>query len=164
MSSEDEPPEEFDPEFDPEEPAELEDDEELEQAGFDEDEDDEERSEPEVTIEVSGLSLYTHFGVSAAEREIGQRLVVDLRLDVGECDATVTDRVEDTVDYGQVCEAVNFVAQQREYRTLERFCTAVADRLLERYELQSVWVKAAKPEPPIALSVGEVSVEVWREA
>jgi hypothetical protein len=27
-----------------------------------------------------------------------------------------------------------------------------------------VWVKAAKPEPPIALSVEEVSVEVWREA
>jgi len=25
-------------------------------------------------------------------------------------------------------------------------------------------VKAAKPEPPIALSVDEVSVEVWREA
>jgi dihydroneopterin aldolase/dihydroneopterin aldolase/2-amino-4-hydroxy-6-hydroxymethyldihydropteridine diphosphokinase len=27
-----------------------------------------------------------------------------------------------------------------------------------------VWVKAAKPGPPIALSVDEVSVEVWREA
>ena len=56
------------------------------------------------------------------------------------------------------------VAQQRSYRTLERLCTAVADRLLERYEPHAVWVKAAKPEPPIALPVGEVSVEVWREA
>jgi dihydroneopterin aldolase len=27
-----------------------------------------------------------------------------------------------------------------------------------------VWVKAAKPEPPLALPVTEVSVEVWREA
>jgi dihydroneopterin aldolase/dihydroneopterin aldolase/2-amino-4-hydroxy-6-hydroxymethyldihydropteridine diphosphokinase len=26
-----------------------------------------------------------------------------------------------------------------------------------------VWVKAAKPEPPMALPVSEVSVEVWRE-
>ncbi|HLH15559.1 MAG TPA: dihydroneopterin aldolase [Solirubrobacteraceae bacterium] len=137
---------------------ELEDDTELE------DEDDEDRPEPEVTIEVSGLSLYTHMGVTAAEREIGQRLLVDVRLDVGECDATVTDRIEDTVDYGEVCEQINLIAQQREYRTLERFCAAVADRLIERYELHSVWVKAAKPEPPIALAVGEVSVEVWREA
>jgi dihydroneopterin aldolase len=127
-------------------------------------EDHEGHPEPEVTIEISGLSLFTHVGVSAAEREIGQRLLLDVRLDVGECDATVTDRIEDTVDYAEVCDTVNLVAQQRSYKTLERLCTAVADRLLERYEAHAVWVKAAKPEPPIALPVSEVSVEVWREA
>jgi dihydroneopterin aldolase len=134
---------------------------------FDEvEEDDEEEGhpEPEVTIEVSGLSLFTHVGVTAAEREIGQRLLLDLRLDVGECDATVTDRIEDTVDYAQVCEMANLVAQQRSYKTLERLCAAIADRLLERYDASTVWVKAAKPEPPMALPVSEVSVEVWREA
>ena len=149
--------EEPDPSADPDR---LEDDEEPED-GFDDD--DEGHPEPEVTIEISGLSLYTHMGVTEAEREIGQRLIVDLRLDIGESDATVTDRIEDTVDYGQVCELVYLVSQQREYRTLERFCAAVADRLVDRYELHAVWVKAAKPEPPIALNVGEVSVEVWRE-
>ncbi len=87
-----------------------------------------------MTIEVSGLSLFTHVGVTAAEREVGQRLLLDLRLDVGECDATVTDRIEDTVDYAQVCEMANLVAQQRSYKTLERLCTAIADRLLERYD------------------------------
>jgi 7,8-dihydroneopterin aldolase/epimerase/oxygenase len=116
-----------------------------------------------VTVEVSGLSLYTHHGVSAAEREIGQRLVVDLRMDVGESDATLTDRIEDTVDYGEVCQEVALVAQQRSYRTLERLCAAIADRLLDRFGLESVWVKASKPEPPIPLPVDEVSVEVWRE-
>ncbi len=121
-------------------------------------------SEPEVTVEVSGLSLYTHHGVSEAEREVGQRLVLDLRLDVGESDATVTDRVDDTVDYAEVCQEVALVAQQRSYRTLERLCAAVADRLLERFHAHSVWVKASKPEPPIALPVEEVSVEVWRES
>jgi 7,8-dihydroneopterin aldolase/epimerase/oxygenase len=128
------------------------------------DEDEEEGSEPEVTIEISGLSLFTHVGVTAAEREVGQRLLLDLRLDVGECDATLTDRIEDTVDYGQVCDVANLVAQQRTYKTLERLCTAIADRLLERWPANAVWVKAAKPEPPLALPVTEVSVEVWREA
>lgn len=117
----------------------------------------------EVTIEVRGLSLYTHHGVSAAEREVGQRLVVDLRLEVGDCDATVTDMVEDTVDYGEVCTTVALVAQQRSYKTLEALCSAVADRLLEQYSADEVWVKAAKPEPPIPLPVEEVSVEVWRQ-
>jgi len=128
------------------------------------DEGEEGRSEPEVTIEISGLSLFTHVGVTAAEREVGQRLLLDIRIDVGDCDATITDRIEDTIDYGQVCEAANLVAQQRSYKTLERLCTAIADRLLERYEAVAVWVKAAKPEPPLPLPVGEVSVEVWRES
>jgi dihydroneopterin aldolase len=127
-------------------------------------ENDEEPSEPVVTIEISGLSLFTHHGVSEAEREVGQRLVLDLRLEVGECDATVTDRVEDTIDYAEVCQVVALAAQQRSYKTLERLCTAIADRLLERYDAESVWVKAAKPEPPIPLPVEEVSVEVFREA
>jgi dihydroneopterin aldolase len=127
-------------------------------------EDEDEASEPEVTIEISGLQLYTHHGVTAAEQEIGQRLVFDLRLDVGNCDATLTDRIEDTVDYGLVCQEVALAAQQRSYKTLERLATAVADRLLDRFDAEAVWVKAAKPEPPIPLPVDEVSVEVWREA
>jgi len=130
---------------------------------YDELDDDEGAPETVVSIEVVGLSLFTHHGVTDAEREIGQRLIIDLRFDVGECDATVTDRVEDTVDYGEVCQVVALVAQQRSYRTLERLCSAIADRLLGDFEAESVWVKAAKPEPPIPLPVEEVSVEVWRE-
>jgi 7,8-dihydroneopterin aldolase/epimerase/oxygenase len=117
-----------------------------------------------VTIEIAGLSLYTHHGVTEAEREVGQRLVLDLRLDLGESDATVTDSLQDTVDYGEVCQLVALIAQQRSHNTLERLCSTIADRLLGDYELDSVWVKATKPEPPIPLSVDEVSVEVWREA
>ena len=149
---------------DPDAPVDPEDDDDLDAEDERWEEDDEGARHTEVTIEVSGLSLYTHHGVSAAEREIGQRLVLDIRLEVGECDATVTDMVEDTVDYGEVCNVVALVAQQRSYKTLERLCSAIADRLLDDYEAEEVWVKAAKPEPPIALAVQEVSVEVWRQA
>src|SRR6266700_1582708 len=91
----------------------------------DEEGDDQGHPEPEVTIEISGLSLFTHVGVTAAEREVGQRLLLDVRIDVGECDATVTDRIEDTVDYSKVSEMPNLVAQQRSYKTLERLCTVI---------------------------------------
>ena len=131
----------------------------LDDEGFDE----EQGPQTEVTIEVRGLSLYTHHGVSDAEREVGQRLVLDLRLDVGETDATVTDSIEDTVDYAEVCQLVALIAQQRSHKTLERLCSTIANRLLDDYQLEGVWVKATKPEPPIPLSVDEVSVEVWRE-
>ena len=137
--------------------------EDLEDA-YDDDDEDDEAPQTEVTIEVTGLSLYTHHGVSAAEREVGQRLVLDLRLEIGESDATVTDMVDDTVDYGTVCERVALVAQQRSYKTLERLCSAIADRLLSEFDAEEVWVKATKPEPPIPLPVESVSVEVWRQS
>jgi 7,8-dihydroneopterin aldolase/epimerase/oxygenase len=127
--------------------------------------DDDERSSgsPAVSIEIAGLSLYTRHGVSEAERELGQRLVFDVSFELDECDATVTDRIEDTIDYGEVCEQVALAAQERSYKTLERLCAAVADRLLDRFGAESVRVKATKPEPPIPLPVDEVSVEVWKE-
>ncbi len=129
----------------------------------DEDEDEDDVPDTPVSIEISGLSLYTHHGVSAAEREVGQRLVLDITLDMLRNDATTTDDVADTVDYGEVCQLAALIAQQRSYRTLERLATAIADRLLDDFDVHSVMVKASKPEPPIPLPVDEASVTVWRE-
>jgi 7,8-dihydroneopterin aldolase/epimerase/oxygenase len=138
-------------------------DDEHEHDGLDADEDDDELVEPSVRVEITGLSLYTHHGVDEAERAVGQRLLFDLSFELEECDATVTDRVEDTVDYADVCQQVALAAQERSYKTLERLCSAVADRMIERYGAEAVTVRASKPEPPIALPVEEVSVEVFKE-
>ena len=96
-------------------------DDELDDDALDEDR---QASSPAVTIEISGLSLYTRHGVHEAERELGQRLVFDVSFELDECDATVTDRLEDTVNYADVCEQVALGAQERQYRTLERLCAA----------------------------------------
>jgi dihydroneopterin aldolase len=140
----DDEPERLGPEEDQEEPGDL--------------------GEPSVRVEITGLSLYTHHGVEEAEREVGQRLVFDLSFELGDCDATVTDRLEDTIDYADVCQQVALAAQERSYKTLERLCSAVADRMIDRYGAEAVTVRASKPEPPIALPVEEVSVEVWKES
>jgi 7,8-dihydroneopterin aldolase/epimerase/oxygenase len=119
--------------------------------------------EPLVTVEISGLSVYTNHGVGDAEREVGQRLIFDVSFALDECDATATDRLDDTIDYADVCAQVALTAQARSYRTLERLCAVVAERLLDRYNTGSVSVRAAKPEPPMALPVDEVAVELTKE-
>src|SRR3979409_993941 len=99
---------------------------------------DEGESAESVTVEITGLSLYTHHGVTEAEREVGQRLVLDRRLARGDPDSPITDSMEDTVDYAEVCELVALIAQQRSHKTLERLCSTIADRLL-----------AARPRPTL---------------
>ena len=75
----------------------------------------------------------------------------------------MTDEVEDTIDYGDVCQFVALAASERSFKTLEALCSAIADRLIDRYGATAVSVRAAKPEPPIPLPVEEVAVEVWKE-
>ena len=116
-----------------------------------------------VDVEVQGLSIYTHHGVSDAEQEIGQRLEFDVTFDVPHCDAVLTDRVEDTIDYGDVADIVTLAATERSYRTLERLGHVVGERIMERYGCERVRVRAAKPEPPLPLAIEEVAVEVLVE-
>jgi 7,8-dihydroneopterin aldolase/epimerase/oxygenase len=119
--------------------------------------------ESRVEVELRGLSIYTHHGVSEAEQEIGQRLEFDISFDVPSCDAVLTDRIEDTADYGEACDIVALAATERSYRTLERLAQVVGERLMERYGSESVRVRAAKPEPPLPLAIQEVAVEVVHE-
>jgi dihydroneopterin aldolase len=125
--------------------------------------DHEESTQPTVEVEIRGLSIYTHHGVTDAEQEVGQRLDFDLTFDVPECDAVLTDRIEDTVDYSEVCDIVALAATEKSYRTLERLCQVVASRLMERFDCESVHVRAAKPEPPLPYQVQEAGVEVTLE-
>lgn len=119
--------------------------------------------ESRVEVDLRGISIYTHHGVSDAEQEVGQRLEFDLTFDVPDCDAVLTDRIEDTIDYSEVCDIVALAATERNYRTLERLAQVVGERLIERYGCESVRVRAAKPEPPLPISIQEVGVEVTQE-
>ena len=123
----------------------------------------EESEDTAVSIDITGLSIYTHHGVSKAEQEVGQRLLVDVSFELSICDATVTDSLDDTVDYGAVCQEVWLVAQNRSYKTLERLGSAICDHLMDHFGVDSVIVRCTKPQPPIPLPVGDVAVEVWKE-
>src|SRR3954462_8334697 len=119
--------------------------------------------ESSVEGELRSLSIYTHHGVTEAEQEVGQRLEFDVTFDVPDCDAVLTDRLEDTVDYAEGCDILPPAATGRTYRTLERLAQVVGQRLMERYGCESVRVRAAKPEPPLPLAIQEVAVEVVQE-
>ena len=85
--------------------------------------------ESRVEVDLRGLSIYTHHGVSDAEQEVGQRIEFDLSFDVPDCDAVLTDRIEDTVDYSEVCDIVALAATERSYSTLERLAQVSRPRL-----------------------------------
>lgn len=115
---------------------------------------------PIPVIRLNGLALYTHHGVADAEREIGQRMIFDLELVPETCDATESDQVDGTVDYGQVTELVAALATGDRYRTLERLVTVIGQAVLDRFPAASVTVRATKPVPPVPFTMDGASVEI----
>jgi dihydroneopterin aldolase len=88
-------------------------------------------------------------------------MVFDLELRLAQCGATGTDRLEGTVDYGEVTEELVAAATSQSYLTLERLTTVIGERLLDRFApVVSVTVRATKPEPPIPVVMDGASVEV----
>jgi dihydroneopterin aldolase len=113
-----------------------------------------------IRVELSGISVYTHHGVTEAEREIGQRLEIDVALEVEEASATHTDELDGTVDYSAACDIAVEAATETSYRTLERLAQVIGERLVERLGAKAATVRASKPEPPLEHITGAATVEL----
>src|SRR4051794_34075978 len=111
--------------------------------------------ESSAEVELRGLSIYTHHGVSEAEQEVGQRLEFDISFDVPDCDAVLTDRLEDTVDYAQVCDIVALAATERSYKTLERLAQVIGQRLGGGHRRETGRIPVAKAGPPLPRGIHE---------
>jgi dihydroneopterin aldolase len=109
-----------------------------------------------VIIELSGLELFGYHGVLEEEKEEGQSFWYDLELEVGEWGAT--DRLEDTVDYRLVVDAVREVNEQR-FDLLEALASSVAETLIEQFAVARVKVRVRKRPPGMPVDFTAVTAE-----
>jgi dihydroneopterin aldolase len=117
-----------------------------------------------MLIEVRDLEVFAHHGVFEHERRDGQTFLVDLTLEPLSDRAGKTDRLEDAVDYGAVCDRVVELVQGGPYDLIERLATVVADDLLELFPLAVARVTVHKPQAPVQHPFGDLSVTVERRA
>jgi dihydroneopterin aldolase len=110
---------------------------------------------------IDGLEVYGHHGVPPEERVLGQRLVFDARLTMGQCRGAHTDEVADTVDYTEVIDVITEVATVETYSLLERLAQVTAETILRKFSLlDEVWVQVTKPHPPVACTLASVGAAV----
>ena len=96
-----------------------------------------------VRVELYGLEVAGPHGVEEEERRRAQPFLYDLRLEVP--DAATSDRLEATVDYRDVVRCVQEVSAGRQFRLLEAMAAAVADALVDGFELEAARVRVRKP-------------------
>jgi len=115
-----------------------------------------------LTIEVRGLTVHAHHGVHSDEREHGQRFVLDLVLVPRSSLGCETDRLGDTVSYGDAARIAVEVATSTRFDLIERLAAHVADALLARLPLERATITVHKPEAPLGLEFDDVAVTVSR--
>ena len=116
-----------------------------------------------VTIHLGGLECFGRHGVLPAERDLGQRFVVDLALHLDRCDGVDTDALADTVDYGALAAAVAKIVEGPPVALLERLAERIARRALEEPGATAVEVAVRKPHVALEQRVAEMAVSLRRE-
>ena len=118
----------------------------------------------DVKVELRGLELHGFHGVLPAEREHGQRFLVDVRLEPADGRAAESDDIADAVDYRDVVSIVSEISGEHAFLLLESLAAALAAALLERLRLAWVEVTVRKPDVVLELPVEHAAVTVERYA
>ncbi len=95
-------------------------------------------------ITIVDLEVFYSVGVSDEERAKPQRLLITIDMNFDFSSAAVSDRVEKTIDYNQVCKDMLKFGEGRSWKLLERLVTAITDHILGEYKPQAVLVEIKK--------------------
>ena len=113
-------------------------------------------------IRLSGIRARGFHGVFPEERRDGQEFVADVVLHVDTRPAAAEDRLDRTVHYGELAEAVASVLSGPPVDLLETVAERIAALALTHPVVAAVEVVVHKPQAPITVPFGDVSVEVRR--
>lgn len=113
-------------------------------------------------ILVQGIEFHGHCGVTAEERKVGQRLSVDVELEVDFRAASRQDAVAKTVNYAKVCQTVLEVGRSETCRLVETLAERISTALLDRFAIQALLLRVKKVLPPLEEIKGGVTVEIRR--
>lgn len=115
-----------------------------------------------LTVTVRGLEVFGRHGVFDAERDLGQRFVVDIAIVLGHARAATSDDLSDTVDYAALADAVAAIVGGEPVALLEHLASLIADRVLAEPHADSVTVTVHKPHVAIPQAVVETAVTLTR--
>ena len=100
----------------------------------------------EDRILLEGMVFHGWHGTLAAERELGQRFVVDVELHLDLHPAGISDDLARTVDYGEVHRRAREIVEGEPVNLTETVAERIARAILEEYPtVEAVRVKVAKP-------------------
>jgi len=106
------------------------------------------------------MEFYSYHGCFEAENIAGNFFKVDIRLEANLVNSSLSDKLEDTVNYQRVYE---LIAEEMKIQSklLENVCHRIIDKLYKTFkEISKIRVKVSKLNPPMGGKIEKVSVTI----
>ena len=114
-------------------------------------------------IVIKGLEIFAKHGVLAEENALGQKFVISATLYCDTRKAGMSDDLNDSVNYAEVCQWITGQTQSQVFSLLERLAEFLARGILLQFPLvRKVTLEIEKPWAPIQLPLDTVSVKITR--
>ena len=116
----------------------------------------------EDRITLTGLRVQANHGVFDFERENGQEFIVDVVAWLDLSAASSADDLARTVHYGELAEEVTAAVATSPVDLIETVAERVANVVLAHEAVTRTEVTIHKPQAPISVPFGDVSVTIVR--
>lgn len=113
-------------------------------------------------IAIRGIRTLGVHGALDEEQLRPQPFEVDVVLEVDLVEPGESDRLEDTVDYAAVAEAVARVVESEQHHLLERLAARIAEVCTADGRVETATVTVRKLHPPVRALLDHVAVTVSR--
>lgn len=115
-------------------------------------------------IILNKLQFYGYHGLFPEEKKLGQRYIVDAKLNVSLKKAGESDDMNQSIDYGHAYDLIQRIVEGEAKNLIETVAENITKKLLDEfYLLEACTVRVTKPDPPIHGQYESVAVEIYRE-
>jgi 7,8-dihydroneopterin aldolase/epimerase/oxygenase len=104
-------------------------------------------------ISIVDLEVFYQVGVTDEERAKPQRLLITVDMDVDFSTASLSDRLEKTINYFDVAQELLKYGQGRNWKLLEKLVANIADFVIAKFRPETVTVEIKKFSIPQARHV-----------
>ena len=116
-------------------------------------------------IRLSDITIFGFYGVSPAEREVGQKIQIDLDLYTDLTRACRTDALQDTINYEAAYSTVmEVVGGDKRFRLLEALGEEICGAIVSEFAVSRVVIRLRKLNLPFPNNLSHVEVELTRDA
>ncbi|HUJ79534.1 MAG TPA: dihydroneopterin aldolase [Nitrospiria bacterium] len=113
-------------------------------------------------IRLTDVQFHGHCGCTEAERELGQRLSLDLEVELSLAEAAATDDLSRTIDYVKLTDALVHLGSRLRPVLVETLAERLADAVLAQFHPRRVTLRLRKVAPPVGAIAGAFEVEITR--